>query len=151
MAMTERNKRVAIILAMIFLGGGAVCLACGVFGAFRAQQFVEQTSADAERTIPEADAFAHEHDQVACRDEGLRRSDLCGPMELGCIAQVSVFTERCFRGCAPTPGFCDGVPPMTDIMGSATWANAQCAELGRRGNQQCTSLMQSVQRACHPR
>ena len=146
--MTECNKRVAILLAVLFGGGGLVCLVCGVFGIFQMEQFGEQAMRDAERTIPEADAFAGSHDQLACRDESFRRSDLCGPTELSCITQVTVFMEECLRRCAATPGFCDGVPRSTEIMAGATWARTECAELGRQADPRCPSMMQSVQHAC---
>lgn len=146
--MTERNKRVAIILAVIFGGGAIVCLVCGVFGMFRAQQFVQEAQAGAEVTIPQADEYARTHDQAACRDESLRRSDLCGLTDLTCLTQASVFIERCLDSCAPTPGFCDGVPSPVEIMASAQWATAQCRELGRAQDSHCSTLLQAVQRAC---
>lgn len=146
--MTERNKRVAIILAAVFAGGGLVCLICGVFGVFRAQEWGAQMQRDAEVTIRDADEFARTHDQLACRDEGLHRTDSCGLTDMSCFTQVTVFTERCMQGAAATPGFCDGVPPQSDIMASATWAAAQCTQLGRAQDSRCTSLLQTVQRAC---
>ncbi len=148
MAMTERNRRVAVILGTIFVAGGVVCLVCGVFGAFRAQEWAAQIQADAQVTIPQADEFARTHDQAACRDEGLHRSDLCGVTDLSCFTQASVFLDRCLQSCAPTPGFCDGVPAQTEIMASATWAAAQCAQLGRVQDQRCTSMVQAIQRTC---
>lgn len=146
--MTEGNKRVALILGVVFAGGGVVCCLCGGLGMFRMQQFGQQVIADAERTVPEAEEFGRAHDQIACRDEGFRRSDACPLTDFGCAAQVGVFTEACLNVCAPTPGFCDGVPRTTDIMGSANWAAAQCASLGRGGDSRCSSLLQSQQRAC---
>jgi hypothetical protein len=119
-----------------------------VFGAFRASEWAEQVQADAQVTIPQADEFARTHDQSACRDEGLHRGDACGPTELTCFTQASVFLERCLQSCAPTPGFCDGVPPQTDFMASATWAAAECARLGRAQDSRCSSMLQSIQRTC---
>jgi hypothetical protein len=146
--MTDRNRRVAIILAVLFCGGGLVCLVCGVFGFFRLQEWGQQVQRDAQATIAEADDFARTHDQVGCRDEGLRRADLCGLTDVNCNAQVTVFTDRCMAAATPTPGFCDGVPAQTEIMESARWAAAQCQQMGRAQDTHCTTLLQSVQRAC---
>jgi hypothetical protein len=146
--MTERNRRVVIILSVVFGGGGLVCLVCGVFGFFRASEFMGEVQRDAVVTIQQADEFARAHDQIACRDEGLRRGDACGATDVNCNAQVTVFTDRCLAGATPTPGLCDGVPSPTDIMPGVTWQAAQCTQLGRPQDSHCTTLLQSIQRWC---
>jgi hypothetical protein len=149
MAMTEGNKRVAWILAGICGFGLLVCIVCGIGGALRFSSFVGEVQEQAETTTAEASAFARTHDQIECRDEGLRRKDACNPMDFGCAAQVPIFMDSCMREATPTPGFCDGVPRPTEIMATATWATAQCTALGRAGDQQCPQAMQSIQRVCY--
>lgn len=148
MAMTPRNRRVVMILLAVLAAGVVMCLVCGTIGAFQSRQWFDRMLEEGQRTMAEADTFGAGHDQQACLEEGLHRSDACEPTGMGCFTQVSVFLDRCFDVSAPTPNFCDGVPPQTEIMQGVTWARETCTRLGRLRDAHCPQIVQSVQRAC---
>jgi hypothetical protein len=151
MALSPSNRRVAIILVIVLGLGLVMCLICGTFGAFQSSRWFDQMIEQGQQTVAEADAFASTHDDTACLDAGLSRSDACGPTGLSCLTQVSVFLDRCFQSAHPTAGLCDGVPEVTAFTDSARWAHQTCDSHGRPNDPQCPQLAQSIQRACAQR
>ena len=98
-------------------------------------------------TMAEAKAFAESHDQDACVGEGLRKVAACDGFM--CEAQTKIFTTFCLQQAEPTPGFCDGVPPTSEIMNTSRWVVAECERRGKKGNQRCSRLVQAVPEVCH--
>ncbi len=95
----------------------------------------------------EGETFASDREQSECVDEGIRKLSSCNG--LMCEAQVKIFTETCIREAEPTPGFCDGVPPKSEIVKASMWAINECSRRGKPNNQRCTRLVQAVLEACH--
>jgi len=151
MALTPRSRRILIILAIVGGLGIATCLVCGTLGAFQSSRWFGEMAQQAQHTIAEADAYASAHDDTACLDEGLHRSDACEPTSISCFTQVTVFLDRCLAAAHATTELCDGVPALTDLSRSAAWARETCGRLGRERDPQCPQLVQSVQRACMQR
>ncbi|HEY8073746.1 MAG TPA: hypothetical protein VIF62_06550 [Labilithrix sp.] len=102
----------------------------------------------AKQAEQESTEFAGSHEQSACIDEGLRRSDACDGIM--CQAEAKVFTQRCILKATPTAGFCDGAPAPGEIMATVRYTQAQCEKHGRRADdQKCTQLMQAIGAACN--
>ena len=92
--------------------------------------------------------FAASHDQDACVGEGLKKTDACDGIM--CEAQTKIFLEKCIQRATPTPGFCEDVPPSSEIMKTVSWVQEQCRRRGRPADdQRCTRLMQGIPPACH--
>ncbi|MBX3202497.1 MAG: hypothetical protein KF850_13060 [Labilithrix sp.] len=96
----------------------------------------------------EAEAFARDHDQSECVDEGIRKVASCDGVL--CEAQMKIFTTTCIRDARRTPGFCDDVPRMHDIVNTSRWVLDECSRRGKPNNSRCTRLVQAVPEACHP-
>lgn len=97
-------------------------------------------------TMAEAQAYAASHDQNACVDEGLRKVAKCDGFV--CEAQTKIFTTMCLQEAQRTPGFCDDVPPPSEIMKTSRWVVAECERRGKPGNQRCSRLVQAVPEVC---
>jgi hypothetical protein len=94
-----------------------------------------------------ARAYGKDHDQDACVGEGLRKIDRCDGIM--CQASAKIFTERCIAYAQPTAGFCDGVPPVGEIIKTAGYCQDQCRKRGRLpDDQRCSQIMQAVAPAC---
>lgn len=138
-------KWLKIVLVLL----GVVVLLCGLssLGAY----WWFDTNKDklkgvGERAKKEGAAFAYQRDAEACVDEALRRlAERSGIVDQ---AEHKLFLKACLEKADRPAAFCDGVPPRTEIMLSATWAIDRCAQKGRTENQDCSRLMQAVQEAC---
>lgn len=89
--------------------------------------------------------FGRGKQATACLDEALARlSDTSG---LIAEATNKVWLASCFKSADIPPGFCDDVPPRSEIVQSATWAVGRCEKAGRK-DQPCTRLVGAVQERC---
>ena len=59
-----------------------------------------------------------------------------------------VFLSGCLPASRATPGFCDAVPPQTEIMKSVSWRGEQCLAAGISGDSYCSQLFGPVQQFC---
>ncbi|MBX3228762.1 MAG: hypothetical protein KIT84_39885 [Labilithrix sp.] len=109
----------------------------------------DRLAADGKKAMEEAQAFAAEHDQNECVDEGLRRADLCDG--LMCETMARLFTKSCLTSASKSATLCDDVPKHGEIMATAEWLTAECKRRGRDGNQRCTRVLQSVPETCSGR
>jgi hypothetical protein len=66
------------------------------------------------------------------------------------VVKASVYMGSCLETSKVTPGFCETVPPPSEIMRTAEWTNRECqkAELTDR---YCPSLVRRLQEFCHPK
>ena len=119
-------------------------LACG--GLIDTDQMI----ADGEAAVAEGEAFGATTSQDGCVDEGLRRLDACGDLEVMCQAMNTVWTQACLGSAAPVAGFCDGVPSTDDIMETATWRTSRCIDEGYAEDTRCQNIVSAIQEHCHP-
>lgn len=96
----------------------------------------------------EAEAFGTRTDQQGCLDESVARNVACAG--LICSVEVSIFLGLCLEAAQSTEGFCDDVPPMSEIMTSIRWRLEACSKLADPSEQRCTRLVAEWQRHCHP-
>ena len=62
--------------------------------------------------------------------------------------QARVWLAGCLGAARPTQGFCDGVPPESEIMRSATWRVARCDAHRLGGDSTCPNILAEVQQHC---
>lgn len=150
-APSSATKKALIVLAALAGAGLLGCLVCGVSGWLWVQDKAGEMREMGVRVGNEATEFAASHAQADCLDESFRRSEACGsPAEIMCHAEVNAFLRFCLAAASTTPGLCDGVPPADDIVGSAQWAGAHCAELGRAQDPSCPRLVSGLVYHCAP-
>ena len=65
-------------------------------------------------------------------------------------AENKLFLKACLGKATRPGGFCDGVPPLGEIMQSASWAVQRCSAKGKTGDQNCARMMQVLQDVCAP-
>lgn len=128
---------------------GVVVLLCGLSSAGAYWWFTEnkeKLKGVGERAKKEGVAFAYQRDGEACVDEGLRRL----AERSGIIDQVEhkLFLKACLEKATRPAGFCDGVPPLGEIIQSASWAVQRCIAKGKTDNQNCARMMQVLQEVC---
>jgi len=69
--------------------------------------------------------FGKSTDQQGCQAEGLERAKPIRMFEIGRMVDNEFFVEECLKSSRPTPGFCDGVPPLWKLN-SDEWEAAEC-------------------------
>lgn len=85
--------------------------------------------------------FGLVRDEAACFDEGRRRA--AGTTKITEGFAVGAFVRSCLEYSRETPGYCEGVPPITSIRRSATWQVEKCAN-----DANCRNVAQVVQSYC---
>ncbi|MDP1824312.1 MAG: hypothetical protein Q8L48_13745 [Archangium sp.] len=134
-----------VVLALV----GVMVLLCGLSSAgayFWFNENKDKLKGVGERAKKEGSAFAYQHDSNECVDEALRRlGERNGIVDQ---AEHKLFLKACLGKAARPAGFCEGVPPRSEIMLSATWAVERCVAKGRAQDQDCARMMQAVQEAC---
>ena len=85
--------------------------------------------------------FGLARDEAACFEEGKRRA--AGSTTIQAALAVNQFMRSCLEFSRATPGFCEGVPPITALRRAATWQVQTC---GRDAG--CRNAAQVVQAYC---
>src|SRR2546423_14245438 len=85
-------------------------------------------------------AFGGGKDCAQCADAALAR--LSGGMKSQIEARL--FMEGCLTTATKSDALCEGAPPKSEIMRTATWAVEQCRKHGKLGDQGCTQVFQSA-------
>ena len=143
--MSKTVKIVLIVLGSLLLLMGT-CVGGGVWWL---SSKAEEIKAGAEEMESEARGFAQVTDSRGCLDEAVRRNIAkTGLMD---EVKIGVFLTTCLQHAAPAEGFCDGVPPESEIMASVKWRLAACQESADPDPQRCSRLMAPVQRHCQAR
>ncbi len=149
-APPPKKKTNPLLIVAAILGGLGLLFALGVAGvAFWWHRNKTRLFEESKQAGSEGVQFATGRAQVDCVDEGLRRGKSCGAAGFLCEATNQIFMESCLEHAAPTPGFCDGVPPRDEIMSTSAWLLRECERRGDR-SQRCTRMLQRVPDACHP-
>jgi hypothetical protein len=87
----------------------------------------------------------------ACIKEALTRGDTCGSTGFMCEVKQKLFLQQCLGSSEIPAGFCDGVPPKSEILSSTSWLLKKCAGYGRGDDQRCGRLLQAVTEHCDGR
>lgn len=100
-----------------------------------------EIEAQAGTAAREGARFGLVSDEQACWDEAARRAS--GSATITGAFSVGAYMRACLEYSRPTPGFCDGVPPVTAIRRSVEWQQQRCGT-----NQGCRTVAQEVQTYC---
>jgi hypothetical protein len=142
------SKAVKILL---ILGAGFVVFISVAFGAgalwWKANKvrLMEGPS----KALAEGKAFGASRADTACVEEAFRRLDVSS----GFTDEVThkLFLSACLKAANATPGFCENVPAMSEIMSTVKWTLTTCTGRGRADTQPCSRLLQEIQKHCHSR
>lgn len=136
-----------VVLWMI--GGliGLVLIAAGV-GGYLVHRYGDEALEAGKRYLAEGEALGRQTDNAGCVREALSRQKQWD--SLSATIANGVFLSGCLNTSQATPGFCDDVPPSSEILNTARWAVEQCDQAGMDG-EGCPNLFHVVQRHCeHP-
>ncbi|HNY30228.1 MAG TPA: hypothetical protein PKO15_05005 [Fibrobacteria bacterium] len=130
------------------LGGGALLLgmvvvAVVVFISMHKDDLLKK-GAQAQQ---EGSAYGELHDQSECVAKVVGRLDSTD--FLGEIGD-RLFLGSCLQAARPVDGFCMDVPPSRKILSSVAWRLKACAKAGREGNEECSRMLEEVQKFCNP-
>jgi len=68
-------------------------------------------------------------DQKGCMEEGMRKSESIGLLDLGDGIKLSAFVDACLATSRPTQDFCDGVPGFWSLE-ETEWGKVECRRAG---------------------
>jgi hypothetical protein len=141
------SKLAKTLLIMV----GALCLLIG--GAFLAakswwENNSERLKMAATQARSDGEVLGRASDNTGCVTAGLGRYRAAPGMTNAIMTRI--YLGSCLEQSRPSPGFCDGVPPRTEIMKSGIWAGTECARLSA-GDSHCSNLVGEIQEYCHPR
>ena len=133
---------------LLAIGCGAVLLLVliGVGSYFYISSHKDAWIADARKAGDEGSVFGQGKFSNDCIDESLTRLRTSKGI-LG-EARTRVFLRACLDVAAPSPQMCDGVPPRSEIIRTATWSLHECAQRGMAHSQPCTRVVQELQERC---
>jgi hypothetical protein len=140
------SKAVKVLLILAAGFGVFIVLAVGA-GAMWWKANKTHLMEGGSKAMAEGRAFGTSRADVACVDEAFRRLEIGS----GFTGEVTnkLFLSSCLKAAGPTPGFCDNVPEMSEIMSSVKWSLTTCTARHRANNQPCSRLVQEIQKHCH--
>ena len=139
--MTRTERIVFALVASIL----AFLLLLGAAGAWWWKNHSSELFAAGDAALVEGSNFGAAADSNECVHEAFLRFDACE--DFGCQVANNIFLQACLNAATPTAEFCRDVPPLDDIMRSATWRAEMCVE-GRRLGTLCQSLVGQIQEYC---
>ncbi len=143
--MSKNMKIVLIIMGCVLL------LCTGIAGAgfywfsTSGKDLIEQVKTGTKKGMEEGAELGKTSDKNVCLAESIKRLE--GDSSMTSAISASLFMSSCLDSAKPTPGFCDGVPPQSEMTKSVEWIVKKCKEEGSSG-QGCQQLMQVVIRHC---
>ena len=133
------------LIAILVLG---VVLVLGVIGVgvYWWSRNKDELFARGKANMEEGREVGRATDNQGCVDRSVERYKP-DPGFSGAIAS-SVFMHACLDASSPTPGFCDEVPEVSEIMKSAQWRLTQCQRVDLTSDRYCQQLFAPVQSFC---
>jgi hypothetical protein len=140
------SKPLTIVLSII---GGLFLLGVIAVGGvvYWVYQNKDKWVQSAEQLVEEGKKFGVNTNNEGCLKEALERHK----RDKSFTGQISTqgFLTVCLQASAPSPGFCDDVPPQNEIRKSAGWMLKKCADAGMQNDQGCQRIFGVVQSHCH--
>ncbi len=96
--------------------------------------------------LAEGERAGRDLDERACLDTAISRLKEDGSFGTGLGARL--WLSGCLNTSRQADGFCDKVPPPTEIMKTIEWSASACLRYGLGNNSGCTGLMQQTQKHC---
>lgn len=133
-----------------FVIGCSILLIIGVAAVVAIIWFMRSKSEDwvakGNEVRAAAAQFGKNVPEPRCVEEAMSRYRL----KTGIVGGIEqrVWLGGCLEASAFDSGFCEGVPPDSEIVRSATWRAARCANLGFSGDSTCPNILAEVQTYC---
>ena len=96
--------------------------------------------------LAEGERAGRDLDERACVETAIAR--LKDDASFGTGLGARLWLSGCLNTSRHTDGFCDKVPPPTEIMKTIEWSASACLRYGLGNNSGCTGLMQQTQKHC---
>lgn len=134
--------KIVLIVGGTFLLGLLVLIGAGVYWW---SQHKDELVEAGKRSIAEGREVGNGTDNQGCVSEAMSRYK----QNAGFTGSITtkLFLKSCLEASRPTPGFCAGVPKMTEFIKSAQWQVERCKQFGI-SDQYCGQLFQEVQIHC---
>jgi len=94
----------------------------------------------------QAAKFGQNVSEPKCVEEAMSRYRAT-PGIMGALEQ-RIWLGGCLEASVFESGFCQDVPPKSEVMRSATWNVSRCADLGFKGDSNCPNIITEVQTYC---
>lgn len=137
---------------LLIIGAVLVALVAAAVGGvvYWVANNAERLAAEGNEVKAAGRAYAEEHDQAGCFDEGFRRRMACsGDIDITCNAKANIFFEECAKNAPRADGFCDDVPgPGASPLTIAGFATARCADRSGRAANVCSNLATELIAVC---
>jgi len=132
---------VAVMGVLFVLGVGAIFY----WVKTRGRDFIEGQMASATKYIDEGNQYGLETDNAGCVKTTLAR--LSKDDRITALLAHRFFLKGCLPASKPTAGFCDGVPPKSEMVQSLKWRMQACAKYGST-SPHCGSMLEEIQEHC---
>jgi hypothetical protein len=138
----SRSLKVVLILGgvLLFLAGGA---------AVAVYTWWHTKGAAVIATLGEGTRFGKDKSRQDCVTEAVLRLKRGGGM-IGFTAEIKeeLFLEECLKVANPVAGFCDGIPPKSDVEKTTAWRDETTKKYGLQGNLR-RGLVAEIQDFCN--
>lgn len=129
-------------LATVFL----IVVAIGVYWFMTSgKEYFKQVMDSAERHIEAGQEVGKQTDEAGCLKAGIERVKQANSISTTLATQF--FLRGCLDSAKPTPGFCDDVPPESEMMKSIQWQIKKSGELGV-DNDNGRQILKAIQSHC---
>ena len=133
----------------VLIGCGILLLIAAV-GVFLAVRYVSKNQdewvARGTEVRDAGSAFGRSNTESACVGESLNRYR--GDRSIMGAIRTRIWLSGCLETSTVEPEFCANVPPESEIMKTANWRVAQCAQKGLQGDSSCPNVVAEVQTYC---
>ena len=139
------KKTFVVIGALIVVAGLATC--GGLYAWLQSHK--DELNRAAKESLRDGAHFGDGKDAAACVGEAEARLLHVD----GVIAEASnkVFLEGCLKTASLPAGFCEGIPPRSELRQSIAWAATRCHNEAASDAQRCGRLIGAVQERCEAR
>ena len=110
------------------------------------KQMANDTVNNIEKSEKDGEAFGKTVESDACIDKALEQDKSGSTFNAALSSQI--FLQGCLKTSRETPGFCVGVPKMTQIIDGPKWQVQKCREHGAANDPICPQVFQKVQEHC---
>lgn len=140
----SKSKKIILLVVSIAL---LLIIGLGVGGYIWVRENKDRLVQQGQEAHSEGERFGVTATQEECVNEAVARLKA----HPGLIKEVNhkFFLMACIEVAKQTPGFCNDVPPVEEIIKGSAYTLRKCKALGLPVDQSCFRLLQGVQLVCH--
>ena len=147
----SRNVKLILIIGGSFLLLTMIVVGVGIYLIAQKSKGWAESSMTVMR---DGEEFGKQTDEQGCLSKALTRMKKTPGLTDGFKSAIdnNLFLTGCLDTSRPTPEFCAGVPPVTEIMASVAWRAESCRkEVKQDPYGYCNNLFSAVQTHCKDR